>query len=123
MPNGADRAVQRHLADRAYPNVLVHCMERHCRNNVGNWLTVQVPAPNGARGFGYYSLKDRAMADAADYGLMLWDGKSRGTINNVVSLSRRNKLVVVYVAPIKGFQTVRSAEDLQDLLAGRPCER
>lgn len=36
---------------------------------------------------------------------MLWDGKSKGTINNVVNLSRRNKLVVVYVAPTKSFQT------------------
>lgn len=115
--NGADKAVQRYLADKAYPNVLVHCMENHCRNNVGTWPTFQVAAPQGARGFDYYSLKDCAMADAAEYGLMLWDGKSKGTINNVVNLSRRNKLVVVYVAPAKNFQTVRSAEDLKDLLA------
>ena len=57
------------------------------------------------------------MADAAEYGLMLWDGKSKGTINNVVNLARRNKVVVVYVAPAKSFQTVRSIEDLQDVLA------
>jgi hypothetical protein len=70
----------------------------------------------GARGFDFYSLKDRAMADAAEYGLMLWDGKSKGTINNVLNLSRDNKLVIVYVAPTKSFQTVRSAEDFKDLL-------
>ena len=92
-------------------------MENHCRNNVGTWPTLQVAAPKGARGFDYYSLKDRAMADAAEYGLMLWDGKSKGTINNVLNLSRGNKLVVVYVAPAKTFQTVRSAEDLRVLLA------
>jgi hypothetical protein len=56
------------------------------------------------------------MADAAEYGLMLWDGKSKGTINNVVNLTRRSKVVVVYVAPTKGFQTVRSFEDLRDVL-------
>jgi len=115
--NGADKAVQRYLADKGYPNVLVHCMENHCRNNVGDWPTRQVPAPNGARGFDYYSVKDRAMADAAEYGLMLWDGKSKGTINNVVNLSRHNKPVVVYVALTKTFQTVRSIEDLKDVLA------
>ena len=114
--NGADKAVQQYLADKAYPNVLVHCMENHCRNNVGAWPTFQVAAPQGARGFAYYSLKDRAMADAAEYGLMLWDGKSKGTINNVVNLSRRNKLVVVYVAPTETFQTVRVFEDLKDVL-------
>ena len=46
---------------------------------------------------------------------MLWDGKSKGTINNVLNLSRDNKLVVVYLAPAKSFQTVRSAEDFNDL--------
>jgi len=115
--NGADKAVQRYLADKSYPNVLVHCMKDHCRNNVGNWPTREVAAPRGARGFDYYSLKDRAMAEAAEYGLMLWDGKSKGTINNVVTLSRRNKPVVVYVAPSKTFLTVRELDDLGDVLA------
>lgn len=89
--NGADKAVQRYLADRSYPNVLVHCMKDHCRNNVRNWPTRQLEAPRGAKGFDYYSVKDRAMADAAEYGLMLWDGKSKGTLNNVVNLSHDNK--------------------------------
>lgn len=114
--NGADKAVQQYFADKAYPHVLVHCMKDHCRNNLGNWPTRQVEAPRGAKGFDYYSLKDRAMADSAEYGLMLWDGKSKGTINNVLNLSRGSKLVVVYVAPAKSFQTVRSAEDLKVLL-------
>ena len=41
------------------------------------------------------------MAEAAEYGLMLWDGKSKGTVNNVVNLSRDHRPVVVYVAPTK----------------------
>ena len=57
------------------------------------------------------------MADAAEYGLMLWDGKSKGTINNVVNLFRRQKPVVIYVVPTKTFETVRLAEDLKTLLA------
>jgi len=114
--NGADKAVQRHLVAKAYPAVLVHCMENHCRNNLGHWPTREVVAPPGARGFDYFSAKDRVMAEAAGYGLMLWDGKSKGTINNVVNLSRRGKVVVVYVAPTKSFQTVRSFADLTDVL-------
>jgi hypothetical protein len=115
--NGADKAVQRYLADKSYPNVLVHCMKDHCRNNVGNWPTREVAAPRGVRGFDYYSLKDRTMAETAEYGLMLWDGKSKGTVNNVVSLSRDHKPVVVYVAPTKQFRTIRTSDDLRDLLA------
>lgn len=115
--NGADKAVQSYLAEKAYPHVLVHCMERHCRNNVGHWPTREVPAPKGARGFDFYSTKDRVMADTAEYGLMLWDGKSKGTINNVVNLSRDGKPVVVYVAPKKQFMTVKAFDDLRGVLA------
>jgi hypothetical protein len=95
----------------------VHCIKDHCRNNVGNWPTCEVAAPRGAKGFDYYSLKDRAMAETAEYGLMLWDGKSKGTVNNVVNLSRDHKPVVVYVAPTKQFRTVKTFDDLRDLLA------
>ena len=115
--NGADKAVQRHLADKAYQNVLVHCMKDHCRNNVGNWPTRQITAAAGLRGFDYYSLKDLAMADAAEYGLMLWDGKRKGTVNNVVNLSRDHKPVVVYIAPTSQFRTIKTFEDLKGLLA------
>ena len=115
--NGTDKAVQRYLADKSYPNVLVHCMKDHCRNNVGNWPTREVAAPRGAKGFDYYSLKDRAMAETAEYGLMVWDGKSKGTVNNVVNLSRDHKPVVVYVATTRRFRTIKSFDDLKDLLA------
>jgi hypothetical protein len=81
------------------------------------WSTREVAAPRGARGFDYYSVKDRAMADTAEYGLMLWDGKSKGTVNNVVNLSRHDKPVVVYVAPTKQFLTIKTFDDLEGLLA------
>jgi len=36
--NGADKAVQRYLAQCGYREVVVYCMEV-CRNNVGDWPT------------------------------------------------------------------------------------
>jgi hypothetical protein len=39
------------------------------------------------------------------------------TFNNVVNLSRDQKPVVVYVAPTKQFRTIRTSDDLRDLLA------
>ena len=39
-------------------------MKDHCRNNIGNWPTRQLVARCGADGFDY-SIKDRAMVDAA----------------------------------------------------------
>ena len=49
--NGADKAVQRYLADNGYRNVVVHCMARNCLNNIGGWPTHESQAPRGARGF------------------------------------------------------------------------
>ena len=119
--NGADKAVQRYLADKGYQNVIVHCMTASCRNNVGGWPAQEVAAPHRARGFAYYSIKDQAMLDAAAYGLMLWDGQSKGTLNNVVNMLRQDKPVVVYLAPQKTFQNIRSTADLSDLLS--KCDR
>jgi hypothetical protein len=119
--NGADKAVQRYLADKGYSSVLVHCMKDHCRNNIGNWPTRQLVAPHGAKGFDYYSVKDRAMADVAEYGFMLWDGESKGTLNSVANMVRKNKPVVVYFAPRKSFLNLRSDSDLAALLGN--CDR
>ncbi|HYA36139.1 MAG TPA: hypothetical protein VEF03_10995 [Candidatus Binataceae bacterium] len=115
--NGADRAVQRYLADKAYRNVIVHCMAGNCRNNIANWPVRAVPAPIGVRGFAYYALKDKAMVEDAAYGLMLWDGESKGTLNNVVNMVIRQKPVVVYFAPKKTFQNLRSRDDIRNLLS------
>ena len=93
-------------------------MEDDCRNNVGKWPARQLVPPHGAKGFDYYSVKDRAMAQAAAFGLMLWDGKSKGTVNNVVNLARDHKPVAVYVVPTGEFRTIRILDDLWDLLSG-----
>src|SRR5271157_1444162 len=69
--NGADKAVQQYLAGRGYQQVVVFCMSGKCRNNVGHWPTREIGATPGARGFAYFSTKDRAMGEEADYGLML----------------------------------------------------
>jgi hypothetical protein len=57
------------------------------------------------------------MAEAAEYGLMLWDGKSNGAVNNVVNLSRDHKPVVVYVSPTKQFRSIKTFDDIKGLLA------
>jgi hypothetical protein len=115
--NGVDKAIQRYLSNRNYSNVLVFCMEGGCRNNVGDWPVRAVTAADPARrDFGYYSTKDRAMAEEADYGLMLWDGRSRGTLTNIVHLVREGKPVVVYIAPDRSFHTLRRSDHLADMV-------
>ena len=111
--NGADRAVQEYLASKGYDQVVVYCAGGECRNNLGKWPARHIgPRDKVRRDFAYYATKDRSMADETDYGLMLWDGKSRGTLTSIVDLMRRGKPVVVYFSPSRAFQTLSNREDL-----------
>lgn len=115
--NGVDKAVQCYLHSRRFSNVVVFCMQGGCRNNIRAWPTRTIPAADPTRrDFAYYSTKDRAMVNEADYGFMLWDGQSRGTLTSIVDLVRQGKPVLVYVAPDKSFLTLHQAEDLVEML-------
>ena len=65
-----------------------------------------VPVPASVRGFEFYKQKDIAMANTADYGFMIWDGESKGTLNNMINLISRNKPVMVYLINQKKVLTV-----------------
>lgn len=114
--NGADKAFQSYLAQKVYPHVTVYCSKGRCRNNLGNWDVESVAVPAGATGRDFYTLKDVAMADTADCGLVLWDGESIGTINNILELLQRGKIAVVYFSPEQQFATLKSGGDLLRLL-------
>jgi hypothetical protein len=121
--NGVDKSVQQYLASRDYGNVVVFCMEGKCRNNLGGWENRTVASPHPSRhDFEHYSTKDREMADEADYGLMLWDGQSRGTLANIADLVKRGKPVVVFVSckEKKSFYTLRHSGDLIKMLKSIP---
>ena len=118
--NGADKAVQTYLAAKQYSNVVVFCME-DCRNNVGGWPTRQIQPPNDRRDFRYYSAKDFAMAHEAQCGMMLWDAKSKGTLQNMLNLIGAGKRTLVYFAPTKDFHVLANKDELQTLLAR--CEK
>jgi hypothetical protein len=115
--NGADKAVQAYLAEKQYLAVTVYCARGQCRNNIGRWIEKAVPVPPGLTGRDFYTQKDVAMAEDADYGLVLWDGKSVGSINNVLELLKRGKIAVVYLSPKQEFATLKQPEDLTKLLA------
>ncbi|MGH6697509.1 hypothetical protein [Sphingopyxis sp.] len=118
--NGADKAMQSYLADRQYPSVTVYFVGTNYRNNVGEWTTVRVPAPSHATGREFYTLKDKEMARDADFGLVLWDGKSPGSISNVLEMLKIDKKVVVYFGPEKQFYTISNGDDVQRLI--EKCE-
>lgn len=114
--NGADKAMQNYLADSGYRNVTVFCAGRKCRNNVGGWETMNVDVSPSLKGRDFYTAKDRVMAAKADYGFVLWDGKSAGSINNVLELVKRGKCVVIYLSAKQEFFTVKNPDGITSLL-------
>lgn len=111
--NGADKAVQRHFADRHYDDVVVFCSGEQPRNNLGAWRVESID-PQGARGFQFYAAKDRAMARVADAGLMIWDGKSAGTLLNVLRLAQAGRKTVLATLPARDEVTIRSDDSWRE---------
>jgi hypothetical protein len=92
-----------------------------CRNNLGAWPTKQIRQPGAPRDFAYYAAKDLAMTEDAKCGVMLWDGKSKGTLNNIQNILGLGKKVLVYFAPEKEFHKLASERELHELL--QRCDR
>jgi adenine-specific DNA-methyltransferase len=120
--NGADKAIQSFFSKKHYPNVVVYCTAGECRNNLGNWRVANVRAPHRTRDFEFFTAKDAAMAGEADFGLMLWDGKSVGTLVNVARMVACRKPVVLFSRMTRSFKTLKSPEASAAVLLGCPAE-
>ena len=57
------------------------------------------------------------MAEVADFGLMIWDTKSTGTLSNVIELLVRKKKSVVFVNKEKLFKNVSTVQQFEELLS------
>ena len=114
--DGADTSIQQHLASIKAERVTVYCSGDRPRNNVGDWMVEQVysDATPGTRG--YFTAKDLKMAAAANYGLMIWDAKSTGTLSNVIELLKAKKKSVVFINKATAFVTVSDGHSLEQLL-------
>ena len=114
--NGIDKMIQEHLFAANYKAVLVYASNGVARNNVGQWEVQKIPVRPNVTGFAFYAEKDKAMADNADYGFMIWNGKSKGTLNNIINLSLQSKMVLVYFTPHKKFYNIKSLESAMKLI-------
>ncbi|MGC2306635.1 hypothetical protein [Candidatus Binatus sp.] len=114
---GVDKSVQRHLHSKDYRDVEVFCSGTRCRNNVGNWPTRQVAVDSSKRDFEFYAAKDLRMSEEASFGLMIWDGKSAGTLMNVLRLIKQNKKVVIFEAPKHSFLELKTESEWKDFFS------
>lgn len=117
--NGIDASVQKYYFDKSYQNLTVYVSNGRARNNIGNWQIESVFVDNNITGFDFYAAKDIKMAQDADCGFMIWNGKSRGTWNNVVNLCNQNKTVVIYISSQKGIykiSDIKTAIELKEYI-------
>jgi hypothetical protein len=114
--DGVDTSIQQFLWEEHVERVTVFCTGDKARNNVGNWPLQQVSTYHKPGSRAFFTVKDVAMAEAADSGLMIWDSKSTGTLTNVCELLSRKKNSLVFVNKDKAFQVVKDADSLEALL-------
>lgn len=114
--DGADKSIQEYLSKKAYSNVIVYCTGDNCRNNVYGWPIKNINPLKKLTGRKFYMVKDLAMAQDCDYGFMIWDDKSPGTINNVINLLFENKMSVIFLHNHDRFFNVKTVDSLDTLL-------
>lgn len=113
---GADTAVQEYLASKSYQHVEVFCINQP-RNLAMSW-TIRSIATFKKEKLSHidFALKDEAMAKKSDYGFMIWDGESSGTINNVLNLLAMGKKCLVYMEKVDEFFNISIISDFERLL-------
>lgn len=114
--DGVDTSIQKYLVEEKAPLVTVYCSGPQPRNNLGAWLVTRVETKHSPGTRAFFTAKDLKLADDADYGMMIWDTKSTGTLSNVIELLTRKKKSVVYVNKAKEFLCILKVEDLEKLL-------
>lgn len=113
---GVDASVQRFYSNLGYNNVTVFASNGKARNNIGGWNVCNVAVPPYIHGFDFYKQKDIAMSYEADYGFMIWDGESRGTLNNTINLLVQNKPVLMYLTTVNRMVVVKTLSDLNKVV-------
>ena len=115
---GVDLNIQKYLFKKKYNNVDVYYAGNSIRNNIGNWSTKNIISIHNEKGRDLYTLKDISMAEDADYGLMVWDGESKGTLNNILLMKKLNKKFFVVLDGL-----VVSNNQIDDVIKIRDIEK
>jgi len=102
--DGADTSIQQCLLALGGSRTKVYCSGSVPRNNVGKWSVRVVETKHEVGSRAFFTAKDLLMADVADYGLMVWDAKSTGTLSNVIELLARKKKICSFCEQRKSLR-------------------
>jgi len=94
---GVDAAVQKYLESKGFSNVTVYCSGVIPRNNFTSSAKIHscAEAAKGLTGSEFHYVKDIQMANDCDQALMIWDGKSKGTAENLKRIKEMGKPFVL----------------------------
>lgn len=115
--DGVDTSIQQFLKDNDARHTTVFCTGDRPRNNVGEFPIHLIQSYHRPGSRAYFTAKDVEMAKRADYGLMIWDAKSTGTLSNVIELLTNKKYSLVFVNKEKIFKSVKNVSDLEELIS------
>jgi len=114
--SGLDAVLQDYLVDMHTDRVRVYTSRPRPHHNLGGWLVRHPPKNGPFQGVPRNLQNTLAMADAANCGMVLWDGKSLGTYFVIAELVNQKKLVWVYLPEREKSHTLRTPEDVEKLL-------
>ncbi|WP_446470280.1 hypothetical protein [Xenorhabdus stockiae] len=115
--NGADSSIQKLLLEMGSHQTTVFSSSNTPRNNLGSWPVRVIDSAHAKGTRAFFTAKDLKMAEEADYGLMVWDTKSTGTLSNVIELLLQNKFSAVFINKAKKFEVIKKTKDLETLIA------
>lgn len=119
---GVDSQVQEFCFHNNYRDVSVYANNGLPRNNIGAWPVKTIIVTASVKDFEFYSKKDAAMCRDADYGYMVWDGRSKGTLRNIADLAEQGKMTLIYLMPVRKTVHVQNKKALEKLLSICPAE-
>ena len=90
---GIDAAVQKYLDSKGYSNATIYCSGEHPRNSFVSFSKrcSCAEAAKGLTGSTFQYVKDIQMTQDCDQALMVWDGKSKGTGENIRRIKELKK--------------------------------
>lgn len=115
--DGVDTSVQELVKSKEYKNVIIYCSGANVRNNLGRWEVKKIETGYEKNSRLFFTAKDIQMAKECDYGLMVWDSKSTGTLSNIYELLSRGKKSLIFVNKMKEFTKVTNLDEFEKLVS------
>jgi hypothetical protein len=100
--NGVDSLIQEYFSKKGYFNVIVYTIFNSPRNLLSPYFKIK-NIKTSLKGRKAQEKKDELMTFESDYSFVIWNGKSKGSFNNILRAIENNKLLKVYYEKEKRF--------------------